>query len=116
MPDQPPPAAAQSRHPSHKSASRLWKKAKEQSLKIENLEEQSPKKKELTKDQVNKLVERALENAKLKKEAEEAENEQVVRKKKSHLIEDLKVYFAVAILLLVAGGIIVAKSTWNQAP
>ena len=26
--DQPPPAAAQSRHPSHKSASRLWKKAK----------------------------------------------------------------------------------------
>jgi len=78
-------------------------------LKIENLDEQSPKKKKLTKDQVNKLVERALENAKLKKEAEEAENEQVVRKKKSHLIEDLKVYFAVAILLLVAGGIIVAK-------
>ena len=35
-------------------------------MKIENLDEQSPKKKKLTKDQVNKLVERALENAKLK--------------------------------------------------
>ena len=47
----------------------IWsvtKHLQEQSLKIENLDEQSPKKKKLTKDQVNKLVERALENAKLK--------------------------------------------------
>ena len=47
----------------------IWsatKRLQEQSLKIENLEDQSPKKKKLTKDQVNKLVERALENAKLK--------------------------------------------------
>ena len=32
-----------------------------------------------------------LEFLSIQKEAEEAENEQVVRKKKSHLIEDLKV-------------------------
>ena len=87
----------------------------------------------------------------LQKESEEADSEMVVRKKKSHLMEDLKVtmtiqkknvkqhelskscvlpqrfpetlkypnakieickiqvYFAVALLLLIAGGIIVAK-------
>ena len=33
----------------------------------------------------------SLEFLSIQKEAEEAENEQVVRKKKSHLIEDLKV-------------------------
>ena len=40
----------------------------EETLRIENLDDQSPKKtaKKLTKDQVNKLVERALENAKIK--------------------------------------------------
>merc|ERR1712083_634187 len=51
-------------------------KPKEETLRIENLDDQSPKKtaKKLTKDQVNKLVERALENAKIK-ESEEADSE-----------------------------------------
>ena len=37
------------------------------------------------------LLDCFLEFLSIQKEAEEAENEQVVRKKKSHLIEDLKV-------------------------
>jgi len=102
------PSSNEARRPLSKSAAN---KSKEEALRIENLDEQSPKKaaKKLTKDEVSKLVERALENAKRKKEVEEADSEMVVRKKKSHLMEDLKVYFAMALLLLIAGGIIVAK-------
>jgi len=107
-------SSSQPRRPLNKSAAN---KSKEETLRIENLDsEQSPKKKKMTKDEVSKLVERALENAKRKKEAEETDSEMVVRKKKSHLMEDLKVYFAMALLLLIAGGIIVAKINMEPQP